>query len=90
MKLRDKKKATSSQVLSLIYQKSLVKAVGSEEGYFLSRLRSMVAGEDIRYNSEMNWLKIDFLGQDPELRKALDELSYIDAKLQIFGWIPWL
>jgi hypothetical protein len=90
VKLREKKKVMASRVLNLIYQKLLVEAVGGEDGYYLTQLRLMISGEEVRYTSEMNWLKIDFLGKDPHLREALDELSYIDAKLKILGWIPWL
>jgi hypothetical protein len=90
VKLREKKKVMASRVLNLIYQKLVVEAVGGEDGYYLTQLRLMISGEEVRYTSEMNWLKIDFLGKDPHLREALDELSYIDAKLKILGWIPWL
>jgi len=80
----------ASQVLKLIYQKSLVEAVGGEDGYYLIRIRRMIAGENLPYTSEMNWLKVDFLNQDPQLNEAINELSNVDAKVQLFGWIPWL
>ena len=90
MKLKEKKKALANQVLILIETEGIVEEVGGRDGNYLTQIRRMASGENIRYDNSLNWVKIDFLYQYPEILAALNELSYVDAKLAIFGWIPWV
>lgn len=90
MRLREKKRVLAARAIRLIEDKNLVKSAGDFDGPFLMKLRSMVAGEDTPFDDGMNWLKIDTLGLDPELNRTLNELSEVDNKIRLFGWIPWL
>lgn len=89
MKLREQKKNKAAKILSLIEEKSLIDAVGGVEGYYLTQMRKMAEGADIKYDGDMNWVKIDFLSQYPDINQELNDLAAIEGKLMWFSWIPW-
>lgn len=90
MKLREKKKIIAKQLLCLLHKHSLIDSVGGIDGVYISKLNKMVAGENVRYDREMNWLKIDFLYQYPDVAKKIEELSKVDIKISLIGWLPWI